>query len=816
MYQVVSCLVFQHDYRLVLLAAVICVLASFTAFKIYAHAVSTAGLQRHGWSVLTGVCTGSGIWATHFVAMLAYDPGLPTAYEPVTTVASLIIAVVVTTLGFGIAAAGEHWRVVVGGVVIGAGIGAMHFTGMQALVMAATAHWDVAIVATSLVLGAALSGAALTLFHHVDGKHRVLVGAALFTLAIVSLHFSAMGALTFTPDPTIAVQVVATGSEMDTDMLAIAVAGVIVLVLLSGLAALLIDSQSSRQRENELRTQNVRFDAALNNMGQGLSMFDAAQQLVVCNRRYAEMYGLPPELVTPGVKLHDILAYRVASGLCSAAGAEMHVAKRLAIVDARLPHSSTIELSDGRTIAIVHQPMVDGGAVSTHEDITERRRNEERIFHMAHHDGLTNLPNRTLLRQRLEHALARARHGEGVAVLCLDLDRFKDANDALGHSIGDAVLKAVAERLASVIRETDTAARFGGDEFTVVVTAVRSVDEVSALAARMINRLSEPLVFDGHQLAIGTSIGIAMTPHDGTDADQLLRNADLALYRAKAEGRGSYRFFEAEMNARMTERRELEQDLRKALSNGELELFYQPIMNLEHNEVASFEALLRWRSPARGLVSPADFVPVAEETGLIVPIGEWALHEACKEAARWPSHLRVAVNLSPLQFKSPGLYQTVAQALASSGLGPSRLELEITESVLIHDSDVARATLDQIRELGVRIALDDFGTGYSSLSYLRSFPFDKIKIDRSFIHDLAKGSTESLAIVRAVAQLAGTLGMSTTAEGVETAEQLAILRAEGCVEIQGYLLSKPKAASEIVALFGSALALPVSEVQAAA
>jgi diguanylate cyclase (GGDEF)-like protein len=808
--------VYQHDYRLVLLAAVICVLASLTAFKIYAHAVSTTGLQRHGWSVLTGVCTGSGIWATHFVAMLAYDPGFPAAYEPVTTVASLIIAVVVTTLGFAIAAGGERWRVVVGGLAIGSGIGAMHYTGMQALVMAATPKWDVTIVVTSLVLGAALSAAALTLFHQAGRKHRALVGAAAFTLAIVSLHFSAMGALTFTPDPTLAVQVVTTGSEMDTDMLAIAVAGVVVLVLLSGLAAMLINSQSSRQRENELRTQNVRFDAALNNMGQGLSMFDADQQLVVCNRRYAEMYGLPPELVSPGTKLRDILAYRVASGLYASEGIEMHVAKRLAIVDACLPHSSTIELSDGRTIAIVHQPMEDGGAVSTHEDITERRRNEERILHMAHHDGLTNLPNRTLLRQRLENALARARAGEGVAVLCLDLDRFKDANDALGHSIGDAVLKAVAERVTSLIREADTAARVGGDEFTVVVTAVRSADEVSALAARMINRLSEPLVFEGHQVTIGTSIGIAVAPHDGSDADHLLRHADLALYRAKAEGRGTYRFFEAEMNARMTKRRELEHDLRKAVSNGELELFYQPIMNLEHNEVASFEALLRWRSPTRGLVSPADFIPVAEETGLIVPIGEWAVHEACKEAARWPSHLRVAVNLSPLQFKSPGLYQTIAQALASSGLGPSRLELEITESVLIHDNDLARATLDQIRELGVRIALDDFGTGYSSLSYLRSFPFDKIKIDRSFIHDLAQGSAESLAIVRAVSQLAGTLGMSTTAEGVETAEQLAILRAEGCVEIQGYLLSRPKAASEITEHFGSGLALPESQVQAAA
>jgi diguanylate cyclase (GGDEF)-like protein len=420
---------------------------------------------------------------------------------------------------------------------------------------------------------------------------------------------------------------------------------------------------------------------------------------------------------------------------------------------------------------------------------------------MAKHDALTDLPNRVLLRERLEKALKARRREDDLAVLCLDLDRFKDVNDTLGHPLGDALLKAVADRLRTCVREMDTIARLGGDEFAIVQLAASQPTDATALAARIIGILSAPYEVNDHQLVIGASIGIALSPDDGTNPDELLRNADLALYRAKNEGRGTYRFFETEMDARMQARRKMELDLRKALVTGEFELNYQPLVNLECNEISGFEALLRWHHPVRGTVSPAEFIPLAEETGLIVPIGEWVLRQACAEAATWPTPIKVAVNLSPVQFRNRNLVNTVFSALSATGLAPQRLELEITESVLLQKSEVTIATLCQLHEFGVRIALDDFGTGYSSLSYLRSFPFDKIKIDRCFISDLTKNDGDSLAIVRAVAGLGRALAMATTAEGVETKEQLEIVRAEGCTEAQGFFLSPPKTAEKVARQF---------------
>ena len=431
-------------------------------------------------------------------------------------------------------------------------------------------------------------------------------------------------------------------------------------------------------------------------------------------------------------------------------------------------------------------------------DVTERRKAEARIAHMAHHDALTDLPNRVLFRNRLDEALEGVRRqGDGrLAVHCLDLDYFKSVNDTLGHPIGDRLLQAVADRFRWFLRESDTVARLGGDEFAVIQTAIGEPEEASKLAARLTEAISRPYKIDGHQVVIGVSIGIAVAPENGCDPDVLLKNADVALYRAKADGRNTFRFFEHEMDARLQARRLLELDLRKALTAGEFELFYQPLVDLRSNAISGFEALMRWHHPDRGMVSPAEFIPLAEEIGLIVPLGEWLLRQACCEAATWPDHLTIAVNLSPVQFKSRNLVSAVVSALASSGLEPSRLELEITESVLLHDSDANLATLYQFRNLGVRIAMDDFGTGYSSLGYLQKFPFDKIKIDRSFIREIEE-RPQSRAIVRAVAGLGASLGISTTAEGVETEDQLECLREEGCTEVQGYLFSRPVPASEL-------------------
>jgi diguanylate cyclase (GGDEF)-like protein len=440
--------------------------------------------------------------------------------------------------------------------------------------------------------------------------------------------------------------------------------------------------------------------------------------------------------------------------------------------------------------------MPDGGWVSTFEDITERRRAEAQIAHMSRHDALTDLPNRVLFREHMEQNLARVRRGEALAVLCLDLDYFKGINDSLGHAVGDAMLQAVAGRLRDCVREMDTVARLGGDEFAILQVGARQPADATGLAQRIVDMLGQPFDLAGHQLHIGVSVGIAVSPSDGDDPDQLMKNADLALYRAKEDGRNGFRFFEPEMDAKMRLRRTLEADLRKALTQGEFELFYQPVVNLRKNEITGLEALLRWHHPERGLVSPADFIPLAEEIGLIIPLGEWVLRQACAEAATWSSPVTVAVNLSPVQFKSKNLVATVVSALAASRLPPIRLEVEITETVLMQDNEATLDVLHQLRDIGVRISMDDFGTGYSSLSYLRRFPFDKIKIDQSFVRDLVMNG-DSLSIVRAVTGLGSSLGMVTTAEGVETAEQLNVLRAEGCTEVQGFVFSPPRPAREI-------------------
>lgn len=561
-----------------------------------------------------------------------------------------------------------------------------------------------------------------------------------------------------------------------------------------------------QQRDEELRTQDLRFKTALDNMGKGLCMFDAQKSLVVCNDLYAQMYRLPPELLVIGTPHSAVIAHRVMNGILKGEKTGDAVDQKLSNLK-ELPadcQSSRIdELADGRLIRVTRQPMPGGGWVAIHEDVTERHRTEARIAHMARHDALTDLPNRIEFETRIQAALLRTQEGEHAAILFLDLDRFKQVNDTLGHPIGDALLKIVAGRLRRVVREHDTVARLGGDEFAVVQLGAVQPEGATNLAQRLIDAISAPYEIEGHQIVIGTSVGIAIAPTDGDAVAALLKSADVALYRAKADGRARYRFFEPGMDAAMQARRVLELDLRAALVNGEFELHYQPVVNIATGQVTGFEALLRWHHPARGLVSPADFIPVAEEIGLIVPIGDWVLRQACGDAASWPDDITVAVNLSPVQFKNARLSETVMLALAASGLPPHRLELEITEGVLLVQHEITLAVLHQLRSLGVRIAMDDFGTGYSSLSYLRSFPFDKIKIDRSFIQNMAQDESSS-AIVRAVVGLSGRLGMVTTAEGVETAEQLDGVRAEGCTEVQGFYFSRAKPAREVLAMIGTA------------
>ncbi|HEU5273340.1 MAG TPA: PAS-domain containing protein [Xanthobacteraceae bacterium] len=687
-----------------------------------------------------------------------------------------------------------------------------------------------------------------------------------------------------------------------------------------GFIGIRVDITELKQRQEELRVQNMRFDTALGQMSQGLVMFDRNHRLIVCNDRYAAMYGLPPELTTPGRAQEAIIRHRIDAGLFTGAEAERYLEERISHpVDGELGES-ILELNDGRIISVVRRPAREGGWVTTHDDITERRRAEqerdrnrhfldlvienvpvsiivrnagdgqyvlvnrageallglsrreiigktvhecierehadriverdqkmlgsnssavvvaeehemttptsgrrivtsrrlavrgedgapryivsvvedvterkraeERIAHLASYDSLTDLPNRMLFRQRLEEALKWLHRGDRAAVLYLDLDFFKHVNDSLGHPVGDELLKSVAQRLRACVSDGDTVARLGGDEFAIIQNGITEPTDTTALANRIFDALRAPYDLHGHQLVAGVSIGIAIAPDDGREPDQLLKHADLALYGAKADGRGAYRFFEPEMDARMKARRVLEEDLRKALARGEFELHYQPLLDLQTDRIVACEALIRWNHPHRGLIPPGEFIPLAEETGLIMPIGEWVLRQACADAAAWPRDVKLAVNLSAAQFKMASLSGLVIGALAAAGLPPDNLELEITESVLIQSSAAVSSTLRELHGLGVRFAMDDFGTGYSSLSYLRNFPLDKIKIDRSFVSDLT-GEETSASIVRAIIGLARSLDMTTVAEGVETEEQLAALRAAGCSEIQGFLLSPP-------------------------
>ena len=563
--------------------------------------------------------------------------------------------------------------------------------------------------------------------------------------------------------------------------------------------------EALRATNARLAEQNRLFETAIDNISQGICMFDDDRRLIVCNRRYAEMYGLPEALMRPGTPLETILDHRIATGRYAGADPTEFARNRLKMVEADTRSQMLDELRDGSIYLIAHARMPGGGSVAIHEDITERKRAEAKIAHMARHDALTGLPNRLFLRDKMEEGLARVRDGDGFAVLCLDLDNFKTVNDSLGHPAGDALLQAVTRRLQVCVRETDTVARLGGDEFAILQPGPSAPERAATLARRIIEVLSAAFTIEGQQVVVGTSIGIALAPQDGAEPDLLLKNADLALYRAKDDGRRTYRFSEPEMDVHQQSRRALEIDLRQALVTGEFELFYQPIVGLSSGQIVGLEALLRWCHPERGLLSPGEFVPMCEETGLIVPLGDWVLRTACCEVARMSDDISVAVNLSPVQFKAPGIVSSVMQALSQARLDPGRLEVEITESVLLLESEDTLAALHRLRDLGVRISMDDFGTGYSSLSYLRRFPFDRIKIDRSFIADL-ETKDDCRAIIRAVASLGSDLGIDTTAEGVETESQLKTLRAEGLTEVQGYLFSPPVPRDEIVEVLARAKA----------
>ena len=562
-------------------------------------------------------------------------------------------------------------------------------------------------------------------------------------------------------------------------------------------------SKAALQMREELwRASNLRLDAALNNIGQGLCMFDSAARMLVCNERYIRMHDLPQEAVKPGCTLRELLALRKANRTFLGDPDE-YAANLRAKMIAGKTFSTITETQDSRVIVVVNHPMEAGGWVAIHEDITEHKRVEAEIARMLYHDALTGLPNRVAFKERLAEMLERAAsHGDKLAVLCIDLDRFTEVNEMFGHSLGDKVLGEVSRRLHATA-DGAFLARVGDDQFALIATCVQP-GTVEGLAERLITAAAEEIAIEDVRLRIGLTIGVALFPADGRNAETLSRNADAALYRGKAQARGSIRFFQVEMDEQLRNRRALQHDLRSAIARGELVLHYQPQASIS-GAVTGLEALVRWTHVTRGLLSSGAFIPLAEESGLIVPIGEWILREACREAASWLEPLRIAINLSPSQFRHGDLAGLVHAVLLETGFPAGRLELEITEGVLIGDFPRAVSILRRLKSMGVRIAMDDFGSGYSSLSYLQSLPFDKIKIDRAFIANLDR-DPRSVKIVRAVIGLGRSLALSVAAEGVETEAQLAIVRQEGCDEVQGYLIGRPLPIENYAELIGRPLA----------
>jgi diguanylate cyclase (GGDEF)-like protein/PAS domain S-box-containing protein len=791
MFQVYTCLTVDHDWRLLLLVGAVCFLASAVAISLFHRAQAATGRTQLVWLSLDAAAAGCGIWATHFIAMLAYDPVIGVGYNPVLTILSLLIAVFITGLGLGTALLDYgRWTTVLGGAVVGGGIAAMHFIGMMALELPGRITWAPNLVMASIALGIAFGALALHFAARRDDWPNTLIATALFASAILFMHFTGMGAALVAADPTR----INDAASLSPASLSLVIAGVATIVLGVCLAAALSDRQSKRK----LRQQKILLDTALENMSQGLCMFDADGRIVLFNERYAKMMGFSATSLK-GLSLLDVIKHRKASG--EFAGNPEEFFARV-VTAAREGKSNTriVETSAKHVLRVIEQPMREGGWVATVEDITEWREDQAQISHMAHHDALTGLANRTLLVEKLQNALAvLPLRGGFVAVHFIDLDHFKKVNDTLGHDGGDFLLTTVAERLRSITRVDDVVARLGGDEFVVIQTAVEDRDQAEDFARRLTAAVTAPMKRGEQAIVATASVGVALAPADGTNPERLLKSADLALYKAKADGRNCIRFFLAEMDTELQARFKLERTIRDAVLHDRFELHYQPLFEISERRLIGFEALIRLPADDGTLIPPLVFIPVAEDLGLIDKIGAWVLREACRTAATWPEHLTVAVNLSPAQFLAGSVSDIVAATLKEAGLAAHRLELEITETLLLGNSEAIMAELQTLKAIGVAIVMDDFGTGYSSLSYLWRFPFDKIKIDRSFMQGFEGSSRDAKTVVKTIIALGRELHMRVTVEGVETATQLAFLDKADGDQAQGFFLGRPVPASQVSA-----------------
>ncbi len=793
MLKVYSCIRDHHDLKLVLVALSICILGAFTTGILVQQVSRSRGGSRFGWHLTAALAAGLSIWATHFIGMLAFRLGLPHGYAVGPTLLSMLLAVGVTWLSMALALRARTIRGrAVAGSVLGLGIVAMHYTGMAAFRFAGHLIWDPRGVFASIVVAVGCGAAAVVCLYR-GRLSRNLAAPAMFVLAILGGHFIGMSAMAILPDPTVAVS----PRFVEDGWLVASLIEVSGMICVFSVAAIVIALRDQTRRRQELvRLRNL-ADVTV-------------EALVVCDG----------DLILSNNHSFDILvggARDAQKGLSIASFGVDPILFRQSGPTASFQTRLVSSTGERVPVEVIRKEIDYGGAVRriyAIRDLSDQERAAAEMEFMANHDVLTGLANRLRFGVRLQRQFEVSEiTGRGFALLALDLDRFKAVNDTFGHGMGDALLARVAKRLMVAVSGQDVVARLGGDEFAILLESSDDPNAVIRLADRVVDLLGRPFVIDGAVLEIGVSVGVALAPGDACDAERLKVCADLALYRAKDAGRGAYRLFEPEMDARMQERRTLEMDLRRATARREFELHYQPQLAMSSGAIIGFEALLRWRHPERGLIPPSEFIPVAEDIGLIGTIGEWVLRTACREAAGWDQPLSVAVNLSPLQCRSAKIVDVVITALEESGLAPQRLELEITEGVLLHDNVGTLAILNAMHELGVRISMDDFGTGYSSLSYLRSFPFDKIKIDRSFVSE-APTDKECASIIRAIVGLGASLGMSITAEGVETEEQMAFIRGEGCDEVQGFLISHPLAATEIDPFLKTLrLAAPLKQVQ---
>jgi len=773
MLTVLNCVVYEHDLRLVVLAAAVCTLASFTAISLLHHVRRSSGQMRLTWLTVSATATGFGIWATHFIAMLAFSPGIPSAYNIALTALSLVAAIFLTGAGLAVAVSSiSSTGVWLGGAMVGGGIAAMHYTGMAAFEIQGRVVWDPVLVTTSIALGGLVGAISLPVGLRGDSMKWKVLGALLLTVAICSHHFTAMGAAKIIPDPTVELS----DTALPSGLLAIAVAVSGFIILMLSLAGVAIDMRDRKRGELE----NDRMRGLANAAVEGLLVCNG-ETIVTANDSFTKLIGGGADDLI-GAKLEQFI---VDEGTRQTLwGRPNHP------VEGELLHKD----GSSTPVELIQRPVDFAGkphrAVAV-RDLRARKKAEQHIRFLAHNDALTGLPNRSSFNARVDHEIEMAlASGERVAVLCLDLDRFKEVNDLFGHAAGDRVLQTFAKRVTGLLDDRQMMARLSGDEFAIVVPGL-SNPSVAGRIAESILEISQSAIEGAEgEAPMATSVGIAICPDDAKDRHALLSHADTALYRAKNEGRATYRFFEASMGAAVRDRRLLEHDLRNAIARGELRLVYQPQQDIRTSEVVGLEALLRWKHPTRGHVSPAEFVPIAEDTGIILQIGEWVLRTACREAATWTNPLTVAVNVSAVQIHNANFAHAVHEILFETGLAPGRLELEITETALVRDLHRALATLRRIKMLGVRIAMDDFGTGYSSLSNLRAFPFDKIKIDGSFIKSV-NVNEQAAAIVRSVVGLGRALKLPVLAEGVETAAELAFLESELCNEAQGYLLGRP-------------------------